>query len=356
MTLKKFTRGVKICIFFVSFITTASFISSCQKDNIATPDTATVNPITSTEGSNLTTLATTPAKTVKYKLTAPIYLINASNITISGDSINGNGKICVTLINCNNIRITKSKLMNSPGQRGVSIYNCKNVSVDSCYISNVASGVYAHNSTGVRVISNQFLNMMGNYGCFVQFDGAYGGGNRICYNKCENIDGKANANIGDGINVYQSNGLPNDQIYVLGNWIRGGGHNASMGFAGIVLGDLGGSYQDAEDNILVNTGFVGIQTQGGTHLTVKNNKIYSDKLAWSNVGLASKNYSSAPSNNNTITNNQVNWKAGYLNQGQRDTVYSGKNNNAMPTGWKVNTVKASISASILPASFIKQPY
>ena len=350
MKLNNLTPRVKTNICFALLLLAASFISSCQKYASPAPD---ANLAANVSNNNLTSLATT---TSKYKLTAPIYLINASNITISGDSINGGNNICVTLINCNNIHITNSKLMNSPGQRGVSIYNCKNVTVDYCYVSNVATGVYAHTSTGVRVMNNQFLNMKGTYGCFVQFDGVYGAGNRICYNKCENVDGIANANIGDGINLYQSNGLATDQIYVLGNWIRGGGHNASMGFSGIVLGDLGGSYQDVEGNILVNTGFVGIQTQGGTHLTVKSNKIYSDKLAWSCVGLASKNYSSSASNNNTITGNTVNWKAGYLNQGQRDTTFSAAKSNVMPTGWKVNTVKAAITSAILPAKMIVQPY
>jgi hypothetical protein len=80
-------------------------------------------------------------------------------------------------------------------------------------------------------------------------------------------------------------------------------------------------------------------------------------VPWSGLGLGSANYSGSPSNNNTITGNQINWHAGYLNMKQRDTSYKAANNNAMPTGWKSNTVKSTtITASILPAVIIKQPY
>src|ERR1700754_2274179 len=111
MKLKNLAPRVKTNICFALLLLTASFISSCQKDNNPAPD---ANLAANVTNANLTSLATT---TSKYKLTAPVYLINASNITISGDSINGGNNICVTLINCNNIHITNSKLMNSPGQR-----------------------------------------------------------------------------------------------------------------------------------------------------------------------------------------------------------------------------------------------
>lgn len=354
MNLKNLTQRVRIFICFALLLLSASVISSCQKDSSVTPD---ANLTDNASTSNLTSLATTTT-TKKYKLTAPIYLINASNITISGDSINGGLSIGITLINCTNIHITNSKIMNSPTQRGIWVSNCTNVLIDNCYISNVATGVYAHDSRQVRVLNNQFLNMRGLWGNFILFDNVSGGWNRICYNKCENVKGIANINIGDGINLYKCNGLATDQIFVLGNWIRGGGQTTGgSGMSGIVGGDLGGSYQDFEDNILVNTGYVGLQVQGGTHITVKNNKIYSDLLPWSGLGLGSANYSGSPSNSNTITGNKVNWKAGYLNQKQRDTCYKAANKNTMPTGWKSNTVKASdISASILPTTMIKQPY
>ncbi|MGZ3832372.1 MAG: right-handed parallel beta-helix repeat-containing protein [Mucilaginibacter sp.] len=304
----------------------------------------------------------TAAITTIYVAKRPIVLSSVSNVTISGDSINGKSSVCITLNNCSNIHITKCKIMNSK-QRGIYLNNCTNVLIDSCFFSNVAVGVYAHLGGQIRVLSNDFLNMRGPLpsGNFVQFNNVTGAGNQINYNKCEDIIGvgaNPNPGGGDGISLFQCNGTAASPIQVYGNWIRGGGTNTgSLGMAGIVAGDVGGSYQDIENNILVNSGYVGIQAQGGTNITIMYNQIYSDLVPWSGVGLASANYSGVPSSNNTIGYNTVNWKAGYLNMGQRDTSYkagSGVNSNTKPNLWNTNTVKASITSSILPAVLIKE--
>ena len=305
---------------------------------------------------------TTASTTTIYVATKPIVLSSASNVTISGDSINGKSLVCITLNNCTNIHITKCKIMNST-IRGILLNSCTNILIDSCFFTNVSVGVYAHLGTQIRILSNDFLNMRGPIpaGNFVQFNNVTGSGNQINYNKCEDIIGAGtnpNPNGGDGISLYQSNGTAASPIQVYGNWIRGGGTNTGvLGMAGIVAGDVGGSYQDIENNILVNTGYVGIQAQGGTFITIMHNQIYSDQLPWSGVGLASANYSGVPSSNNTIAYNTVNWKAGYLSMGQRDTTYkagSGTSANALPTGWSTNTVKATITPSILPVALIKE--
>ena len=355
MKIKKTIGPAVKSICFGAFILTASLFASCQKDAL--------NGNTSSEAVptniKLTSLAAT--QTSQYKLTAPIVLNGVSNITISGDSINGGSSVGITLINCKNIHITKSKIMNGT-QRGIFVSSCTNVLIDSCFISNVAIGIYAHDSFQVRVMSNQLLDMKGPVGSFIQFDNITGGYNRICYNKCEDvIVNGSNPNAGDGISLYKSNGSPTDQIMVLGNSIRGGCTNTgASGMAGIVAGDVGGSYQDIENNILVNTGYVGIQMQGGTNITIKNNQIYSDRLPWSGLGLCSANYSGLPSNNNTITGNKVKWNSGYALCGcnfERDTVYkagSGSSTNAVPTGWASNTVNAPLTSSILPTVLITQ--
>jgi len=229
------------------------------------------------------------------------------------------------------------------------------VLIDSCFISNVSAGVYAHRGSSVRVNYNQFFNMVGPFpsGNFVQFNNIIGSYNRISYNKCE--DAPSTSGAGDGISLYQSSGLSTDQLYVVGNWIRGGGTNTgSSGMAGIVAGDVGGSWQNINGNILVNTGYVGIQQQGGSNISINNNSIYSANLPWSGAGLVSANYSGTPSTNNTIGNNKVNWYAGYYSI-QRDTVWkpgSGSNSNARPINWDTNIPNASINASILPTTII----
>lgn len=250
--------------------------------------------------------------------------------------------------------------MNSSLQ-GVFMYDCTNISIDSCFISNVSAGVYAHACGQIKVNSNEFLNMRGPVpaGNFVQFNNVSGGGNQINYNKCEDIMGSGinpNPGGGDGISLFQSNGTAASPIQVYGNWIRGGGTNTgASGMAGIVAGDVGGSYQDIENNILVNTGYVGIQQQGGSNLTIANNSIYSANLPWSGGGLISANYSGTASNNNTIANNKINWIAGYLGGARRDTAWkpgAGSNINARPINWNNNIPAAPINASILPATII----
>ena len=180
MILQNLTHRIKTTIGIISVFLSTLFISSCQKENTQTPNINAFNI------NNLSPLATA-AKPPKYKLTAPIYFINASNIVITGDSINGGSNVGITLINCANVHITKSKIMNAPAQRGIWVSNCTNVLIDSCYISNVGTGVYAHDSRQVRVLSNQFLNMKATWGNFVEFDNVSGGYNRINYNKCENV-------------------------------------------------------------------------------------------------------------------------------------------------------------------------
>ena len=142
-------------------------------------------------------------------------------------------------------------------------------------------------------------------GNFVQFNNVSGGGNQINTNKCEDITGVAK-HPQDGLSVYKSDGVQGDSIQVIGNWIRGGQVlNDSGGAAGIVLGDVGGSYQVARNNILVNPGYVDIQPQGETHIKIDHNTIYSSSAAMSRVGLSGGNYSGTPSTDVTVSYNKV---------------------------------------------------
>lgn len=328
-------------------------ISSCQKDATTTaPEQVPSSDLSSKFKASYA--ATTKSA---YKLTSPIYYINKSNITISGDSINGGSAACIELVNCTNVKIHNCKLVNSTSF-GVYLNNCSNVLIDSSYISKVRAGVYAEGCPGgqIRVMYNQMQNMLGPFphADFVQFDRVTGTYNRICYNKLENIQGKSNPE--DGINTYMSGGTSADPLYITGNWIRGGGPSTTG--AGICAGDNGGSYQIIQNNTLVNSGYGGIDCAAGNNMTVINNTIYSQSFSWSGVGLASNNFTTTPSYSNKMTTNKVNWIAGHWGGYERDTVYryaKGASANPMPSGWKANTVHASISASILPATIITFP-
>jgi hypothetical protein len=294
------------------------------------------------------------AKAPSYRISAPISYIGKSNITISGDSINGGSAACIQLINCTNIHITRCKLMNSTSF-GVYANGCTNILVDSSYIANVRAGVYAEDchQGQIRVQYNQMKNMQGPYphADFIQFGRVYGTNNRIIGNKLENIQGQSNPE--DAINLYMCTGTSSDPILVSGNWIRGGGPSLTGG--GITVGDQGGSYETIENNIMVNSGYGGVNCAGGDHITIINNSIYSQSFPWSGFGLGSNNYTTTPTFSNTTTGNKVNWIAGHWGGYRRDTVYrvgSGKTYNPVPAGWNSNTLAAPIGANILPAILI----
>lgn len=295
--------------------------------------------------------------TTTYKITAAINLYNKSNVTISGDSIAGGSVACIQLVNCTNVHITHCKLGNSKSF-GILIANCSNVLVDSCFITRVSTGVLAVNcpNGAIRVQYNQILNTQGPYpqGAGIQFSGVNGGNNHINYNRIENIVGQCDPE--DKINVYKSNGLPSDPITVIGNWIRGSGTSTTS--AGVTMGDQGGSYQLAKDNIVVNSGYEGMQVAGGTYIQMMNNTIYGQALPWSHIGLGHGNYSGLPSNHITMSGNKVNWTSGNPAdqiKGSLTRVMNAATSLTAATdiiGWSTNIFNADINTSILPAKII----
>lgn len=187
----------------------------------------------------------------------------------------------------------------------------------------------------------------------------------VQYNLCTGAGQTANDNkiqsdfspfTGDLINFYKSTGTAGSYMQANRNWILGGGTNYSFGPAGIILGDISGKYQEANDNIGVNTGYAFCQIQGGTYINAKRNKAYgAPGITWSGLGIGQTN--AEPANpqpagvGDTITLNQVNWFSGRLvPPGQRDFVYKSANGNVQAIGWSANIPNAPINASILPAT------
>jgi len=358
---------------------TALLVSSCQKDETALPSESLTNSsgigkgsssidnggttgATGVTGKTGTTGSTgttgTPGKTGTtststkfiYKASSPISLSNQSNITISGDSINGGSSVGIRLSNCNNVHITKCLIQNTTND-GIQLSNCTNVIIDSCFITNVRAGVNATQCKTVKVNSNQFLNMNGPFpsGNFVQLNNVSGGGIQVNYNHCEDIAGIAQ-HPQDGISIYQCDGLPGDSVQVIGNWIRGGQiQNDSGGGAGIVLGDVGGSYQVARNNIVINGGFVGMQVQGGTHIKMDHNTIYGISTPYSNCGLCYGNYSGASSSDIYMGYNKVKF---FQKSGAEMDAWWDPSSAFQPDGWNTNILKANIDASILPSVII----
>jgi hypothetical protein len=233
----------------------------------------------------------------------------------------------------------------------IHLYNCSNITIRHNRILNGSTNILAEQCTNNIVIdSNDMINAHGPYptGMHVQFNRTSGSGNMITNNRMENFQGKSYPE--DAISLYKSNGTSNSHILVKGNWIRGGGPSTTG--AGITVGDNGGSYQTITENRIVNSGHVGIQTAGGHNIIVTKNVIYGAYSPWSGLGLGSGNWSDAPSYDNEIHDNTVNWieHTGY----RRDTGWRPNNKNQRPSGWTNNTPKAAITPeSVLPKKILK---
>jgi hypothetical protein len=282
----------------------------------------------------------------QYKESRPIVISGQNNVTIKGYRITGGVSDCIYLRNCTNVHITKCRLQNSK-KVAILLENCKGVLIDSCYITNVQTGVNAKNSVTVKVNSNYFRNMNGPFpaGCAVQFNNVSAPASQINYNRVENIVGEAQ-HPQDLLSVYKSNGMPGDSIQVIGNWIRGGQViNDSGGAAGIVLGDVGGSYQVARYNVVINGGFVGMQVQGGSHIKMDHNTIYSTKTPYSNDGLSYGNYSDQPSTDVEISYNKIRF---FNKHGEEVDCWWDPKTVSKPIGWETNILKADIDEKILP--------
>lgn len=281
----------------------------------------------------------------RHKSVTAITLTNAHNITIKGDSINGGTVPCIKLKNCHDIRITHCYIGNST-KVGVLLTDCANILIDSCFIANVSTGVYAVDSYAISVTWCEGKNMKGPFprGAFVQFDNVSGPRCRVNYNKFENILGESYGE--DAINMYKSRGYPNDPIQIIGNQIRGGGPSKTGG--GIMLGDNGGAYQVAKNNILVNPGQYGMAISGGDHISVISNKIYSKKQAFTNVGLYIWAQADAACSLDEISNNEVNWTNA---AGEGNHTWKQGNCGAV-AGWNTNVQGAKIDESMLPAQLL----
>ena len=319
-------------------------LTSCQKDQQIAPANQRVTPSNSMEAVNTTSsLAST------YAISSAVSYYGKSNFTISGLSITG-GTYCIYLNNCSNVTITNCHLANATKYEVYITGNCKNITMTNCYVTGGVSGVHVENSSTIKINSNQIKNINGPFpgGNFVQFVNVSGGGCQINNNHCEDIAGIGKPE--DGLSVYKSNGLPGDSIQVIGNWIRGGQYyNTSGGGAAIVLGDVGGSYQVARNNIVVNGGFVGMQVQGGSHIKMDHNTIYGAVTPYSNCGLCYGNYSGTASTDINISYNKVRY---YQTSGKEMDMWVDPKAGYTPIGWGTNTGGAAISSAILPSTII----
>lgn len=204
------------------------------------------------------------------------------------------------------------------GAEAIEMENASNVTVTNCFFFGVTTGVYALSCQTIKVDNNQFVNVrmrsIGGRGQFVQFNGVTGAGNSVSNNKGENFLGESNPE--DLISMFNSSGTSSSPIAIRNNIFRGGGPSASGG--GIMTGDYGGSYQIAENNVLLNPGQYGMAASAGFNIQILNNKIFAKQQPFTNNPLYVADYAPNSSCGNIIVKgNRVNWtdKSGNKNNG-----------------------------------------
>ena len=291
--------------------------------------------------------------TGSYTKSAAIQHVGKSNFVIEGlDFSNSNSKYLIVLYSAENVIIRNNKFGAAPTKLAIYLDNCKNVTIYDNTFENVQTGLVAHNSEGIKFDYNDVTNVVGplrggeTIGNMAQFDKVRGAGNSISYNVSENFAGESAPE--DLININQSHGTVQSPIMIKGNWIRGGGPSGSGG--GIILGDVGGSYQIAEDNIVVDGGQYGMSIAGGHNITMRNNKIYGSRKPYTNVGLYANNWypDRGQSHSIVVENNAVNY---FNNSGNLNNFWWGDNVGTI-AGRNTNRHDPNLSPSILPKQII----
>ncbi|NOY17522.1 MAG: choice-of-anchor D domain-containing protein [Gammaproteobacteria bacterium] len=252
----------------------------------------------------------------------------STNIVIENSEIGPCAGKGIYIIQSTNVDV-RNNVIRDTVEEAVMSYESSSIAVDANVIENVQSGyeMWTTNGGNLSFTNNYVKNVTrdqsgnGGGGNIVQMVYARGPGIRVTNNIGINVLGESYPE--DLINVYKSSGTASDPILISGNKFLGGGPSPSGG--GIILGDQGGSYQIAENNILVNPGQYGMQIAGGSNNTIRNNQIFSDdKRDFANGGIIVWRYNdigtgTQPGNcyGHTVVSNQVTWWKGpnYKNNG-----------------------------------------
>ncbi|NOY16159.1 MAG: right-handed parallel beta-helix repeat-containing protein [Gammaproteobacteria bacterium] len=251
----------------------------------------------------------------------------SNNIVIENSEIGPCGGKGIFITQSTNVDV-RNNIIRDADEEGVMSYESSSIAVDANVIENVQSGYEMWTTTDgnlsftnnyVKNVSRDQTNKDG--GNIVQMVYVRGPGIRVTNNIGINILGKSDPE--DLINVYKSSGTAIDPILISGNKFLGGGPSPSGG--GIILGDQGGAFQIAENNILVNPGQYGMQIAGGNNNIIRNNQIFSDaRRDFTNGGIIVWRYNDVGTGTqpgdcfgHTVVSNRVTWWKGpnYKNNG-----------------------------------------
>jgi parallel beta-helix repeat protein len=239
-----------------------------------------------------------------------VMVIGSSNVTVDNLSIYDTDDAGVSIFYGSNFSVTNNSVKNTKSQ-AIKAQGLSNVLIQNNTLTAVQSGVYVAAASGVTVEKNNLSHIQGTPRAnFVQFNNVSGGANKIACNIGYQDDyGTKNSldSIEDTISLYRSNGTASQPILVVGNKVKGGGPSSTG--SGIMLGDSGGSYIVARDNVVVNPAGGGIMVSGGTQISVENNKVYAQYTPLVNNALAVWNYNTngVVCDSITVKGNQTNW-------------------------------------------------
>lgn len=268
------------------------------------------------------------------------YVIDGQNgLVIDGQSFTSADGDCISITNSSNITISNASIVHCYGV-GVSIESSQNVTIRDSYFEDLNGGVYALNSSGIKVTYDKFKNVTrvgkldDSRGQFVQFDKVSGAGNVVTYNRGIIEPGFEPEDL---ISMFETNGTAASPVNVLGNCFQGGGTSPSGG--GIMSGDFGGSYISVRSNTLVNPGQYGLAVAGGSHITLTGNKVYAAPKAGNNIGLYVWAQGGVACSNITVSSNQVDY---HVEDGSENNAWDAGNCGTV-SGWDTNNFNVDLS-------------
>jgi parallel beta-helix repeat protein len=234
----------------------------------------------------------------------------SSNVTINNVTIHDTDDSGVNVFYGSGYAVTNSKITNAKGQ-AIKFQAASNITISNNMISNSLSGIYVSSGSNINVKGNNITHIHGKPRAnFVQFNTVTGAGNSIqCNTGIQDPYGapKSLDSIEDAISLYRSHGTAASPILVAGNKVKNGGPSSTGG--GIMLGDGGGAYITARNNVVVTPGGYGMAVSGGSNMVMQNNFIFSAYTPIVNNAIPIWNYDSSTGAcaNITVSGNHVNW-------------------------------------------------
>lgn len=266
--------------------------------------------------------AETPVRQISNPQGTCLSIKDRKDVLIENMHIGPCGKYGIDVFGSQHV-VIRNVTIEHTGLSGILVLQSSDVTIKHNTISDTISSVSVGDSQRLTVSCNHFRNPRGPIprGQFVQFGNVHGGGNSISCNVGVNEFGKGQPE--DAISIYRSSGIPGDPIKVERNRITGGGPSPSGG--GIMLGDSGGSYLLARDNILVDPGQYGIGVAGEHDITVTGNVVVARRQPFTNVGISVWRQQPPACQNITVADNLVHWisKSGRPNPWWKGPHYCG---------------------------------